>query len=154
MLWDFNAELKGYGVAGRKKLDLKREHRKSTRQLAVLNRDLAAKMILLASQTGDTSPLIQAVDALQKADELFSTESTPRELVEIRQALAETLHMLGKTQDDVEALEKSIESYRSAITLASLLGDDKMRNDLKKNYAKARDLLAKKSPNVSVLGAA
>jgi len=66
-------------VAGRKKFDLKREYRKTTRQLADLNRDLAAKMILLASETGDTSPLIQAVDALQRADDLFSNEDTPRE---------------------------------------------------------------------------
>jgi len=59
-------------VLRRKKLDLKREYRKSTQQLAELNRDLAAKMILLASQTGDTAPLIQAVDALQKADQLLT----------------------------------------------------------------------------------
>jgi len=128
-------------VPGLKKLDLKREYRKTTRKLADLNRDLASKMIILASQTGDTAPLIQAVDALQKADELFSIDSTPREVAEIRQALAETLYTLGKAQDDKEALARSIEAYRSAITLASLLGDDKMRMSLKKNYAKAKKLL-------------
>jgi len=140
----------------RKKLDLKREYKKTTRQLADLNRELAAKMILLASQTGDTAPLIQAVDALQKADELFSVDSTPREVAEIRQALAETLYTLGKAQDDRLALERSIEAYRSAITLASLLGDDKMRTTLKRNYAKAKKILAEKTPvaSGSVRGAA
>jgi len=133
-------------VAGRKKLDLTREFRKTTRQLAVLNRDLASKMILLASQTGDTSPLIQAVDALQKADEYFSTENTPRETAEIRQALAETLYTLGKAQNDRDALEKSIDAYRSAITLASLIGDDKMRLTLKKNYKRAAKLLEEHKP--------
>ena len=102
-------------MPGRKKLDLKREYRKTTLDLANLNRELAAKMILLASQTGDTSPLIQAVDALEKADEYFSAESTPREVAEIRQALAETLHALGKTQNDLDALSRSIDAYRSAI---------------------------------------
>lgn len=130
----------------RKKLDLSREFRKSTRQLAELNRDLAAKMILLASQTGDTTPLIDAVDALQKAEELFSTDTPPREVAEIRQALAETLYTLGKAQDDRDALERAIEAYRSAITLASLLGDDKMRQTLKSNYARAKKLLAEKTP--------
>jgi len=140
----------------RKKLDLKREYKKTTRQLADLNRELAAKMILLASQTGDTAPLIQAVDALQKADELFSIDSTPREVAEIRQALAETLFTLGKAQDDREALERSIEAYRSAITLASLLSDDKMRTTLKRNYGKAKKKLAEMTPSSSqnVLGAA
>ncbi len=142
-------------MAGRKKFDLKREYRKTTRQLADLNRDLAAKMILLASETGDTSPLIQAVDALQRADDLFSNEDTPRETAEIRQALAETLHTLGKAQDDADALERSIAAYRSAITLASLIGDDNMRNRLKTKYAQARKLLdAKRPAKPGVRGAA
>jgi len=142
-------------VAFSKKLDLRRELRNTTRQLADLNRELAAKMILLASQTGYTSPLIQAVDALQKADELFSTENTPRETAEVRQALAETLLTLGKAQDDAEALQRSVDAYRSAITLASLLGDDKMRTSLKRNYTKARKLLANNLPaDVEVRGAA
>jgi len=104
----------------RKKLELKREYRKTTRQLAELNRDLAAKMILLASQTGDTAPLIGAVDALRKAEDLFTTDTPPREVAEIRQALAETLFTLGKAQDDREALEHSIEAYRSAKSQAKL----------------------------------
>jgi len=130
----------------RKKLELRREHRRATRQLAELNRDLAAKMILLASQTGDTAPLIEAVDALRKAQELFSTDTPPREVAEVRQALAETLFTLGKAQDDREALEHSIEAYRSAITLASLIGDEKMRLSLKANYAKAKKLLGDAAP--------
>lgn len=140
----------------RKKLDLRRDYRKATRQLANLNRDLAAKMILLASQTGDTSPLIQAVDALEKADELFSVDSTPREVAEIRQALAETLFTLGKAQSDPEAIARSIDAYRSAITLASLIGDEAMRTKLKRNYAKAKkihDANNADRPN-QVLGAA
>lgn len=143
-------------MAVRKKIDLKRDYRKATRQLADLNRDLAAKMILLASQTGDTSPLIQAVDALQKADELFSVDSTPREIAEIRQALAETLFTLGKAQDDPEAIARSLDAYRSAITLASLIGDEEMRTKLKRNYAKAKNLSDKQGYSSSgvILGAA
>ena len=127
------------------KFSLKREHQQVSRELAVLNRELATKMILLASQTGDTGPLINAVDALKRADQLFSAESTPRETAEVRQALADTLYTLGKAKDDVAALEHSIEAYRGAITLASLLGDNDMRARLKKNYGLARNLLGNRS---------
>ncbi len=123
------------------KFTLKREHQKVTRNLAELNRELATKMILLASQTGDTEPLIKAVAALKKADDLFSSDSTPRETAEVRQALADTLYTLGKAKDDVKALEHSVEAYRSAITLASMLGDHDMRTRLKKNYGLAKNLL-------------
>lgn len=123
---------------------LKREHQKVTRNLAELNRELATKMILLASQTGDTKPLIKAVDALKRADSYFSSDSTPRETAEVRQALADTLYTLGKANEDVKALERAIEAYRSAITLASMLGDHDMRARLKKNYGLARNLLGDK----------
>lgn len=127
------------------KFMLKREHQKVTRDLAELNRELATKMILLASQTGDTKPLIKAVAALKKADNLFTSDTTPRETAEVRQALADTLYTLGKAKDDVKALEHSIEAYRSAITLASMLGDHDMRTRLKKNYGLARNLLGDRS---------
>ena len=126
------------------KFMLKREHQQVTRNLAELNRELATKMILLASQTGDTKPLIKAVDALQKADNYFSAESTPRETAEVRQALADTLYTLGKSKNDVKALQRAVEAYRSAITLASMLGDHDMRARLKKNYGLARNLLGDK----------
>lgn len=116
----------------------------TTRELANLNRELAGKMVLLASQTGDTGPLISAVEALRKAEDYYSTDNAPRETAEIRQALADTLYMLGKKNDDVQALEHAIEAYRGAITLASLLGDHDMRASLKKNYALAKNVLGSK----------
>ena len=131
------------------KFSLKREHQQVSRELAVLNRELATKMILLASQTGETKPLIDAVEALKKADQLFSAESTPRETAEVRQALADTLYTLGKAKDDVAALENAIDAYRSAITLASLLGDNDMRTRLKKNYGLARNLLGNRGSSGS-----
>jgi len=65
------------------------------------------------------------------------------------------LFTLGKAQDDREAVEKSIEAFRSAITLSSLLGDHKMRANLKKNYEKAREYLgANTTASSKVRGAA
>ena len=125
----------------RNKLDLKRSLKKTNDQLAKLNRELASQMILLASQTGDTAPLIQAVTALRSAQELYSADQSPRENAEIQRALGDTLLKLGRANHDTEALSHAVEAYRGAITLASLIGDDVMRRDLKKNYGLTRALL-------------
>lgn len=131
----------GANVAKRNKLDLKRDLKSVTQELAILNRELASQTILLASQTSDTAPLIDAVAALRNARELYSLDAAPRENAEVQQTLADTLLTLGRANNDVEALEASIEAYRGAITLASMLGDEGMRRGLKKNYAAARKLL-------------
>jgi hypothetical protein len=124
------------------KLGLRREYKQTTQELATLNRELASQMILLASQTGDTEPLIHAVSALRTAEELYPAETSPRENAEIRQALADTLLTLGRANNDIEALENAITAYRDAITLASLLGDQKLRKALKRNYGTTRNLLS------------
>jgi len=129
-------------IVGRKKeIDLKRDLKAVTNELAQLNRELANQTILLASQTGNTEPLIEAVEALRTARELYSVENAPRENAEVQQALADTLLTLAREKDDVKALMASIDAYRGAITLASMLGDEVMRQDLRKNYARARNLL-------------
>lgn len=132
------------------KLALKRDLKKTNNALAQLNRELASQMVLLASQTGDTAPLIQAVTALRSAEKLYSIESTPRENAEVQQALADTLLTIGRTNHDTEALEHAVEAYRGAITIASLLGDNEMRRDLKKNYSTARALLGNRTKTQSL----
>jgi len=128
-------------VGRKKEIDLKRDLKAVTNELAQLNRELANQTILLASQTGNTEPLIEAVEALRTARELYSVENAPRENAEVQQALADTLLTLAREKDDVKALMASIDAYRGAITLASMLGDEVMRQDLRKNYARARNLL-------------
>lgn len=135
----------GTNVANRKKLDLKRDLKSVTQELAGLHRELASQTILLASQTGQTAPLIEAVAALRNARELYSLDAAPRANADVQQALADTLLTLGRTNDDVQALEAAVDAYRGAITLASMLGDEPMRRALKKNYARARDLLGSRS---------
>ena len=134
----------------RKKIDLKRDLKKTNNELATLNRELANQMVLLASQTGDTEPLIQAVAALRSAQKLYSIDNTPRENAEVQQALADTLLTLGRANHDVEALEHAVTAYRAAITLASILGDDAMRRDLKKNYATTRSILGQQAKTQSL----
>jgi len=132
------------------RLDLKRDLKKTTSLLAQLNRELAEQMILLAAQTGDTTPLIDAVQALRSAQEYYSLENQPRETAEIQQMLADTLLKLGRANDDAEALQHSVTAYRSAITIASMLGDQAFRTSLKRNYKLARNLLGDRDETVSL----
>lgn len=141
-------------MINRKTLRLRRDIKSTTRKLAVLNRELASQMILLASQTGDTRPLIQAVAVLHAADERFSADATPRENAEVRQALADTLLTIGRAKNDFNALRHAVSAYRDAITLASMLGDQKLRKSLKRNYALARNLLGQGTGGLGMRGAA
>lgn len=136
------------------KLDLKRNLKKTNNQLAKLNRELAGQMVLLASQTGDTDPLIQAVKSLRSAQELYSLDNSPRENAEVQQALGDTLLKLGRANHDTEALAHAVKAYRGAITIASLIGDEPMRKGLKKNYGLARALLGDRVKTQSLFSAA
>jgi|TARA_R110002020_G_scaffold391276_1_gene601685 hypothetical protein len=136
------------------KRDLKNELQakldRTTSQLGELNRELAEQMITLAAQTNDTAPLIQAVEALNKAKTYYKIDSAPKEALIIQCALADTLLKLGQKNRDRAALESSIEAYRRAITLASLVGDETRRQDLKVNYKLAQTLTGrhKKTPSL------
>lgn len=136
------------------KLDLKRSLKTTNDQLAQLNRELAGQMALLASQTGDTAPLIQAVKSLRSAQELYSIDNSPRENADVQKALGDTLLKLGRANHDTEALSNAVEAYRGAITIASLLGDEPLRQELKKNYGLARALLGDRAKTQSLFSAA
>lgn len=139
-------------MAARNKLDLKRDLRNVSHELVGLNRQLASKMIVLASQTGDTEPLFQAVEALKAGQEIYPADGAPRENAKIYQSLADALLRLGRANGDIVAIETSISVYRSAISLASMLGDEKMRKALKHNYLTARNILSKRNPDPNIMG--
>ncbi len=121
---------------------LKSKLKAVTQELAVLNVELAEQMVFLAAQTGDSAPLIGAVEALRKAEDIYSLKSMPRRKAAVQKSLGDTLLSLGREHNDFAALEAAVQAYRSAITLASLLGDEVLRQELKHNYASARRLLA------------
>lgn len=125
-----------------RKADLSERLTGVTRELAGLNRDLAAQLTLLASQTGDPEPLIGAVSALRKVQDYVAQDENPRENAEVHVALADTLFQLGRAKGDVESLNASIASYRSAITLTSLLGEDDWRHEIRTRYKLALAALA------------
>lgn len=141
-------------MALNRKFKLKKELKSVTGQLATLNVELAEQMMLLASQTGDSEPLIGAVKALRDAQEIYSAQNVPAKHAQVQKALGDTLLTLGRSSGNIDALDAAIQAYRSAITLASLLGDEDMRRDVKKNYATARRLLENRIGKMNVRGAA
>lgn len=141
-------------MALNRKFKLKKELKSVTGQLATLNVELAEQMMLLASQTGDSEPLIGAVKALRDAQEIYSAQNVPAKHAQVQKALGDTLLTLGRSSGNIDALDAAVQAYRSAITLASLLGDEDMRRDVKKNYATARRLLENRIGKMNVRGAA
>ena len=112
-----------------------------TRELAGLNRELASQMVLLASQTNDPAPLIGAVEALRKVQAYVETQDDPRDAGEVNHSLADTLFALGRANADTDALASAIASYRSAITMASLIGDHDWRHAIRADYNACRAAL-------------
>ncbi|WP_156811838.1 hypothetical protein [Robiginitomaculum antarcticum] len=109
--------------------------------LAGLNAEMAARLISLASKTGQIEPLIEAVEAMSKANALFTHSSITEDHVRIQKALGDTLLKIGRKENDRRALEASIPAYRGAITVASMLGSSQLRSSSKKNLALAHNLL-------------
>lgn len=126
----------------------------AARELFMLNRELAVQMISLASQTGDVRPLIQAVQSLHNASICYSADTTPLENAQVRQLMADTLLKVGQANNNLEAVSTAITAYRDAITLASMLGDQKLRSTLKSQYSQARRLVENQETVVSMKGAA
>ncbi len=135
-------------------LNLRRDLRDTNAQLAQLNRELAEKMIDLSASTGDVQPLLDAVQSLATAGELYTQTTTPISHGEIQKALGDTLLKVGKKEGRKDALEHAAIAYRGAITVASMLGDTKLRASAKKNYALTLNLLGHRPKRISAISAA
>jgi hypothetical protein len=136
------------------KISLRRDLRETNAQLAVLSSELALNMMELAAQTGDVAPLIDAVQSLSKANNLYTQADTPKSHGEIQKALGDMLLKLGRKENDVEALEHAALAYRGAITVASMLGEHVLRRAAKKNYNTVISLLGRREKPISVISAA
>lgn len=130
------------GGVGTSRSALEARLRQVSRDLVTLNRELASQMILLSEQTDDPALLMKAVEALRKVQVSVSGGDDPRETADVHHALARALYALGRRRGDREALSASIDAFRAAITLASLLGDDDLRLDIRAEYDIARASLS------------
>ncbi|WP_298913629.1 hypothetical protein [uncultured Algimonas sp.] len=118
----------------RQMAELQIELRETDRELGKLNWDLATELIRLSDETNDPAALIEAVEALRSATRYYTFEDAPREHALVQKRLADTLLVLGQRTDDRDALASARDAYRGAITLASLLSDDALREDLRATY--------------------
>ena len=139
---------------GRELADLEIEKRKLDQELGQLNWDLAQELTQLAARSNDPAPLMQAVNALRSAKRYYTFENAPLEHALIQQAIADCLLTLGRRTGDKEALKTARDAYRGAITLASLLSDDSLREDLRQNYKLTQTLLGVRPPVRSLFTAA
>ena len=96
-------------------------------KLALLNAELAAQMVKLAGQTDDLGPLAQAEEALSATRRYYEYENTPVEICMVQAALGDMCIRLGKSKNEKAAFARAQKAYRTAMTLASMQGDEEMR---------------------------
>lgn len=116
------------------KFFLRQQQKQNSDQLEKLNREMALKLIMLASETGDIEPLIEAVIALRSTEELYNLNSAPIDNAKIQKKLGDVLFSVGKNEVNMRALEHAIIAYRGAITIASLVGAEGLRAEVREKY--------------------
>ena len=122
------------GRLKRKKAEkLKAKLAETDAKLALVKVQLAAQMIKLAGQTSDLAPLKDAEVALGVAREYYGFENAPVEIGLVQAALGDMLLKLGRKESDKAVIARAKTAYRTAITQASLHGNDSLRNDLRIN---------------------
>ena len=123
-------------------------------RLALMNAQLAAEMVQLAGQTHDLAPLKQAEEAISSARNYYTFETTPVEIGLVQVALGDMLMKLGRAQSNKPAIARAKTAYRAAITLASLHGNDSLREDLRDKVTTANSLLGQRPKTPSLFRAA
>jgi len=112
--------------------------------------DLVREYITLARQENDAVHLDEALHVLSTMNKYFSLESTVLEHVELQSAVAEAFLRIGRKTENRLTLEKAKHAYRAAITLASITGDDRLREELRQNYRITLSLLGDKPQSPSL----
>ena len=123
-------------------------------RLALMNVQLAAQMVKLAAQTDDLAPLKQAEEALSAARNYYTFEITPVEVGLVQVALGDMLLRLGREKSDKTAIARAKTAYRAGITLASLHGDDRQREELRDKVRIVESLLGQGPKTPSLFRAA
>jgi len=118
-------------------------------KLAGLNAEKAARLVTLAAKTGEIYPLIEAVEAMAKANDLYTQSTITRDHATIQKALGDTLLKVGRREENHRALTASVAAYRGAITVSSMLGEAQLRRAAKKNLSLALNLLGH-DPSASI----
>ena len=150
------AILKKKGQKSGQRFALNRKHKEATVELSKLHREKALRSIALANETGEITPLIDAVKALQSSGELYFQDTVQIDNARIQKKLGDVLLNVGKDESNIDAIEAAIIAYKGAITIASMLGAENLRHDARKGYALAMNYAGKgdRTPPKSLMGAA
>jgi len=133
-----------------KREELSRELRVTHVEITNAKFELVREYISLARQTNDAAHLDDALGVLSKMNRSFSMESAVFEHVELQSNVAEAYLRIGRKTNNKLTLEKAKHAYRAAITLASLTGDDALREELRQNYRITLSLLGDKPQSPSL----
>jgi len=138
----------------RKRETLQDELANTDAKLALLNAQLAAQMVKLAGQTNDLGPLSQAEEALSATRRYYEYEDTPAEICMVQVALGDMFVRLGQKQNEKAAFGRAKIAYRTAITLASMQGNDPMRREIRDKMKVVESLLGRSQKTPSLFNAA
>jgi len=140
-----------------KKLTKSQKRHDLSSQLSATNSDivetrfeLVRKYIALARAENDAAHLDDALGVLSDMNKSHSMESALRVHVELQSQVAETFLRIGRSKSNRLTLEKAKHAYRAAITLASITGDDPVRENLRQNYRITLSLLGDKPQSPSL----
>lgn len=112
--------------------------------------ELVREYVSLADMETSASHLDAALDVLSSLNATTLMENALSEYVEVQSHVAAGFLRIGRKTKNRLTLEKAKHAYRGAITLASVLGDDDMRQALRQNYRTTLSLLGDKPQNPSL----
>ena len=130
--------------------DLSAELRSTNSEIAQAKFELVRGYISLARQENNAAHLDDALGVLSDMNKTHSIESAMRVHVELQSEVAETFLRIGREKSNRLTLEKAKHAYRAAITLASITGDDRLRENLRQNYRMTLSLLGDKPQSPSL----
>jgi len=133
-----------------KRANLSSQLHETNSDIAQAKFELVRQFITLARQENEAKHLDEALGVLSGMNKSHSMESTMRSHVELQSAVAETFLDIGREEKNRLTLEKAKHAYRAAITLASILGDDSLRENLRQNYRITLSLLGDKPQSPSL----
>ncbi len=137
-------------VKFRKKAKLSEKLETTGAEITQVKFDLIREFISLARQENEAVHLDDALAVLSAMTQSLSMESTVHDHVILQSEIAATFLRIGRKTNDQKILVKAKHAHRSAITLASISGNDALREELRKNYRFTLSLLGDKPKNVSL----
>ena len=132
------------------KANLSAQLQETNDDLVQVKTDLVRQYITLATHEVDAAHLNAALDVLSAINKSHSLDSIALAHVELQSEVALAFLYIGRKTNNKLTLEKAKHAFRAAITLASITGNDKLREELRQNYRLTLSLLGDKPQSPSL----